>query len=149
MWELKNFIDGNTLKSKFEEDETSISTVVAAYRNVMGVFDYLNEPRVHRNMITIMNNLRAEFQIYQDHWNALNPTITIDLVAYWDEWIRDHLRMIATQALTTAELVYRELLALDPTAYADDEYVFEYGLVVIQDWIDRIKDAYISEYGLL
>jgi hypothetical protein len=108
------------------------------------VFNYLNIPRVHRNMIGVLNNLRGEFQLYQNQWNSDNPNETINLVGYWDVWIRDFLQHFREFTIGVAERSYLALQQLAPSG--DDE--FEAALVLIEDWVDEIKGSSVPDTGL-
>lgn len=92
----------------------------------------------------MFNNLRSEWQIYQDQWNALNPLNTINLVRFWDVWIRDFLRQFSANAVTVAERAYQALQDMAPEG--DDE--FEAGLVIIEDWVEALRNAQIDQNGL-
>lgn len=65
---------------------------------VIAVFNYLNKPNVKASMATISNHVRDQFQLTQDAYNFQHGT-TIDLVAAWDEFIRDLLGDIVTKGL--------------------------------------------------
>ncbi|KAJ9194064.1 CAZyme family GH18 [Paecilomyces variotii] len=65
---------------------------------VIAVFNYLNKPNVKASMETISNHVRDQFQLTQDAYNFQHGT-TIDLVAAWDEFIRDLLGDIVTKGL--------------------------------------------------
>jgi hypothetical protein len=95
-------------------------------------------------MITILNNLRGEFQRYQDQWNATHAN-TIDLVAFWDVWIRDRLRQIAVVAVRSAQTGLDDLRELAP----DGDQAFADGLKAIENWIAEIQTVTVSATGLL
>lgn len=103
MWMGKNFFDPFKFREIYKNGEATLVTAISAYRNAKGVFNYLNVPRVHRKMMTILNNLRNDFRLYQNRWNSLNPNDTTDLVGYWDVWIRDFFRHFQQNALASAE----------------------------------------------
>jgi hypothetical protein len=147
MWQFHNFFDPAEFRRRFNRGEETIADAIATYRNAKAVFNYLNIPRVHRNMITVLNNLRGEFRMYQNQWNSLHPTETIDLVAYWDIWIRDFLRTFQTSALASAERGYAALLEMAP-ANGGDTGIFAAGLIMIHEWVDEIRAASISDTGL-
>jgi hypothetical protein len=144
MWMGKNFFDPFKFRDRYNDGEATLATAISAYRNAKGVFNYLNVPRVHRNMMTILNNLRSDFRLYQNRWNSLNPNDTIDLVGYWDVWIRDFFRHFQQNALNSAERGYAQLLEMAP----DAGEAFADGLILIEEYIEEIKNAEISDYGL-
>jgi hypothetical protein len=145
MWQLHNFFDPAKFRRRYNEGIFSLNDAIVTYRNAKAGFNYLNTPNVHRNMITILNNLRGEFQLYQNQWNANNPTMTIDLVAYWDVWIRDFLRRVPARAVIAAERGYAGLLDMAPAAGE----AFADGLILIEEWIAELKNVQIDTTGLL
>jgi hypothetical protein len=64
---------------------------------VISVFNYLGEPIVQENMYSIANNVRAQFQLTQDAWSVATGE-HYDLVAAWDEFIRDLLTYMTNRA---------------------------------------------------
>ena len=142
---MNRFFDVDAFASRFNNGQANIMSAVTSFRNAKAVFNYLNIPRVHRNMIGVLNNLRGEFQLYQNQWNSDNPNETINLVGYWDIWIRDFLRYFRENAVNVAERSYLRLQQLAPAG--DDE--FEAALVLIEDWIEEIKGSSVPDTGLL
>jgi hypothetical protein len=138
------FFDVDSFITEFNNGEASIMQAVTSFRNAKAVFNYLNIPRVHRNMIGVLNNLRGEFQLYQNQWNSDNPNETINLVGYWDVWIRDFLQHFREFTIGVAERSYLALQQLAPSG--DDE--FEAALVLIEDWVDEIKGSSVPDTGL-
>lgn len=128
----------------FNNNEANIMEAVTSFRYAEAVFNYLNVPRVNRNMIGVLNNLRSEFQLYQNQWNSDNPNETINLVGYWDVWIRDFFRHFREFTVGVAERSYLALQQLAPSG--DDE--FEAALVLIEDWIEELKGSSVALTGL-
>lgn len=64
MWQLHNFFDPTVFRERFNAGQATLQDAIVTYRNAKAVFNYLNVLRVNRNMITILNNLRDEYQVY-------------------------------------------------------------------------------------
>ena len=144
MWQLHSMIDWAKYVRLIRRGERTIHDAVPSFRNAMAVFNYLNTPRVNGHMITILNNIRGEFQIYQKQWNAQNPTRTINLVAYWDEWIRDFLRQFSVTARNNAQQALTAFQQQAPNGDAD----YAAGLARIQSWVNQLNGASIQFGGL-
>jgi hypothetical protein len=144
IWQLHNFFDPVKFKRRFDSGRATLQDAIVTYRTAKATFNYLNTPAIHRNMITVLNNLRSEFRLYQNHWNANNPTIPIDLFVYWDVWIRDLLRQVATAALVSAERGYAALLDMAPAAGE----AFADGLILVGEWVEELQNVQIDTTGL-
>jgi hypothetical protein len=126
------------------QGKKTIQDTVPSFRNAMAVFNYLNTARVNGHMITILNNIRGELQIYETQWNSQNPDHTIKLVAYWDEWIRDFLRQFSVTAQNNAQ---QALTAFQKEA-PDGDSNFAAGIASIQGWVNQLNGASINFGGL-
>ncbi|KAJ6286653.1 hypothetical protein J3E71DRAFT_388338 [Bipolaris maydis] len=144
LWRFARFFDVDAFATDFNNNEANIMEAVTSFRYAEAVFNYLNVPRVNRNMIGVLNNLRSEFQLYQNQWNSDNPNETINLVGYWDVWIRDFFRHFREFTVGVAERSYLALQQLAPSG--DDE--FEAALVLIEDWIEELKGSSVALTGL-
>jgi len=49
-------------------------------------------------MITGANDIREQLDLAQALWNQQNPNNEINLLEYWDEWLRDLLTQIPIHA---------------------------------------------------
>jgi hypothetical protein len=66
-----------------------VDLIVSIFRNLVGVFNYLNHDRVNSRMLTTANDIREQLGLAQVLWNQQNPDSEINLLEYWDEWLRD------------------------------------------------------------
>lgn len=59
----------------------------------------MNDARVHRYMVAVLHDIREELIRAQDH-HFQQTGQHVRVVAAWDEYIRDHLRHIASRTRT-------------------------------------------------
>lgn len=52
---------------------------------------------VHSDLIAVANLFREQLVLSQNAWNAAHSDITIDIVALWDEFIRDQIQTISSR----------------------------------------------------
>ncbi|EOD44207.1 putative class v protein [Neofusicoccum parvum UCRNP2] len=80
-------------------DMTHPERVLNRIRMAIAVIHYMNDARVHRYMVAVLHDIREELIRAQDH-HFQQTGQRVRVVAAWDEYIRDHLRHIASRTRT-------------------------------------------------
>ena len=61
---------------------------------------YHNFGTVYDRLLNIASDMRSEFRLAQNAWNATPGNVQVNLVGYWDRWYRDFLTTISLKAQT-------------------------------------------------
>lgn len=61
------------IEALLQRDSLSIDLIVSIFRNLVGVFIYLNHDRVNSRMITTANDIREQLDFAQALWNGAEP----------------------------------------------------------------------------
>lgn len=73
------------------------------FRNVYGVFAYLNHRLVANKWKKVAYQVRSEFQYIEEAWNKDNPTTPAYLSKAWTEWFDNLLEVIEIEARNWVE----------------------------------------------
>lgn len=113
--------------------------IVAVFRNIVGTFNYLNHATVNGYLMTTLNDLGDQFQLAETAWNAANPNDQVQLVAFWDEWIRDFLQHVVTTARNWANRAAQEAATEWAGRPTNQQPYYNDALVAIQNLINQIN----------
>ncbi|KMP05470.1 hypothetical protein CIRG_05151 [Coccidioides immitis RMSCC 2394] len=70
------------------EQEENPCEAIANLQGTIAVFNYLNDPSVHRSFMILANRLRKVFKLVEDTYNAQHSP-RVRLVRAWDKWFRN------------------------------------------------------------